>query len=98
MTAEELIEELEYKLAFIVADQAAWLARKIRSGTPSNLTRTRAGIYYQAAGLTAVVGIRFARRYAGNTPTGQRLQKQWSELRPQVRNRIISDINNLLKG
>jgi len=98
MTAEEIIEELEVKLAVVVADQAMWLANEFRKRTPSNRTKTRSGIYWQATGLTAVVGIRFARRYAGNTPTGQRLQKQWNELRPQVRQRIISDINQILKG
>lgn len=98
MTAEELIEQLETRIAAVVADQAAWLAKQFRSRTPSNLTKTRAGIYWQATGLTAVVGIRFARRYAGNTPTGQRLQAQWNELRPQVRQRIISGINEILQG
>lgn len=98
MTAEELLEDLEWKVAVIVADQAAWLAMKLRQRTPANLTRTRAGIYWKAASGTAYVGIRFARRYAGTTPTGQRFEKQWNELRPVVRQRIINDINDLLKG
>jgi hypothetical protein len=98
MTAEELFEDLEIKVAILVADQAAWLAQQFRHETPANLTRTRAGIYWKATGLTAHVGIRFARRYAGSTPTGQRLQRQWNELRPQVRQQIISGINDILKG
>ena len=97
-TVEELIEGLEVKLAYVVADQAAWLAGKFRSKTPANLTRTRSGIYYQTTALTAYVGIRFAVRYAGQTQTGQRFERQWNELRPQVRQRIINDINDLLKG
>lgn len=97
-TAEELIEDLEVKLAYVVADQAAWLAMKFRQRTPANLTKTRAGIYYKTTALTAYVGIRFAVRYAGQTPTGQRFEKQWNELRPQVRQRIINDINDLMKG
>ncbi len=98
MTADELIEDLEWKVAVIVADQAAWLAMKFRQRTPANLTRTRAGIYYKATALTAYVGIRFAVRYAGQTPTGQRFERQWNELRPQVRQRIISSINDITKG
>ena len=98
MTAEELIEELEWKVAVIVADQAAWLALQFRNRTPANLTRTQAGIYWKATATTAYVGIRFAHRYAGTTPTGQRFEKQWNELRPQVRQRIIYGINEILKG
>ena len=98
MTAEELFEELENGIAVVVADQAAWLARKFREQTPANRAKTRAGIYWKAAGSTAFVGIRFARRYAGVTPTGRRFAAQWNELRPQVRQRIIIGINDILKG
>ena len=98
MTAEELLQDLETRIAVIVAEQAAWVAQRIQNQTPANRTRTRAGIYWRATGLTASVGIRFARRYAGNTPTEKRLQSQWNELRPQVMRRIISEINQLFKG
>ena len=98
MTTEDLIENLESQLADIVADQARWLAQQFRNRTPANLTRTRSGIFYQATALTAYVGIRFAVRYAGTTPTGKRFEKHWNDLRPQVRERIISEINDFLKG
>ncbi len=97
MTLEEFAIEFHAQLPAILAEEANWLADELKRRTPSNLQRTRTGIYVQLRGRQATVGIRFSKYYEGNTLTVRRLQQQWQTLKPLVRQRIISKINDFLK-
>jgi hypothetical protein len=98
VTLEELVVEFETEIPRIIAEEAHWVASQIRAKTPPNRVKTRNGVYVQVHGQTATVGIRFAKRYSGDTPTHQRLREQWRQLRPLVRERMITKLNDLLKG
>lgn len=98
MRLEDLVIEVEAQLPTVLAEEAQWFADQLRSRVATNRVQTRNGIYVRVSGNTATVGIRFANKYPGNTPTRQWLREQWRQLRPLVRERIISKLNDLLKG
>ena len=98
MRIEDLVIEVEAQLPSVLAAEAQWFADQLKSRVPSNRVQTRNGIFVRVSGNSATVGIRFAKQYPGNTPTRQWLREQWRQLRPIVRERILSKLNDLLKG
>jgi hypothetical protein len=78
----------------IVEDAAKYAAGELRKRCPPERKRTLQAIYQRSQGSVAVVGLRFAVRYASrNTETGRWMRSEWDAIRPQVRKRIILALN-----
>lgn len=88
---EEYLEELADR---VIADAARYTAAELRKRCPAERRQTLQAIYQRSQGSVAVVGLRFAVRYASNnTPTGRWLERSWNGIRPQVRQRITLALN-----
>ena len=98
MTPMEFAVYLESEVAAIIAEEALIAGKWIRSQTPSSRRKTKQAIFVRVAKATAIVGLKFAREYAGRTETHKRFERQWRELRPLVRQRIIQRFNDIFKG
>lgn len=91
MNPEELLEQLVDR---VVADAARYTAAQLRRRCPPERKKTLQAIYQRSQGSVAVVGLRFAVRYAStNTRTGQWMEREWNAIRPRVRQRIITALN-----
>lgn len=91
MDLEEFLEQLADR---VVADAARYTAAQLRRRCPPERRKTLQAIYQRSQNSVAVVGLRFAVRYAStNTTTGRWIEREWNALRPQVRRRIILALN-----
>jgi len=98
MATGMIFDELENNLILladrIVADGARYAAAELRRRCPAERQKTLRAIYARSQGSVAVVGLRFAVRYAStNTDTGRWIKREWDTIRPRVRVRIILALN-----
>lgn len=91
MDLETQLQEIVDKA---VEDAAKFAAAELRKRCPPERRKTLQAIYQRSQGSVAVVGLRFAVRYASrNTETGRWMRTEWDSIRPQVRKRIILALN-----
>jgi len=90
----DLEEQLNQIVDRVVEDAAKYAAAELRKRCPPERKKTLQAIYQRSQGSVAVVGLRFAVRYASrNTETGRWMRNEWDAIRPQVRKRIILALN-----
>jgi hypothetical protein len=91
MDLEEALNQIADR---IVEDAAKYAAGELRKRCPPERKRTLQAIYQRSQGSVAVVGLRFAVRYASqNTQTGRWMRSEWDAIRPHVRKKIILALN-----
>lgn len=91
-------EQLSQLADMIVADAARQAAAELRRRCPPERQKTLRAIYQRSQGSVAVVGLRFAERYAStNTRTGKWIRREWDNIRPQIRRRMILALNEGLQ-
>lgn len=91
MDLETQLQEIVDKA---VEDAARYAVSELRKRCPPERRMTLQAIYQRSQGSVAVVGLRFAVRYASrNTETGRWMRREWQSLKPQVRKRIILALN-----
>ena len=89
-----LEDEINQIVNRVVEEAAKYAAAELRKRCPPERRKTLQAIYQRSQGSVAVVGLRFAVRYASrNTETGRWMRNEWDAIRPQVRNRIILALN-----
>ena len=94
MRFDEMENHLSLMADKIVAEGARYAAAELRRRCPAERQKTLRAIYARSQGSVAVVGLRFAVRYAStNTDTGRWIKREWDAIRPQVRTRIILTLN-----
>jgi uncharacterized protein YraI len=89
-----LEDEINQIVNRVVEEAAKYAAAELRKRCPPERRKTLQAIYQRSQGSVAVVGLRFAVRYASrNTETGRWMRNEWDAIRPQVRKRIILALN-----
>jgi ribosomal protein L29 len=97
MNLNEWINQLEKRVAEAVTAEAVLIASEIRGKTPPRRIKTRQSVKARLYGTRARVGLYFAQRYGGSaTPTHEWFKKQWREIRPKAKRRLIARINHII--
>jgi hypothetical protein len=97
MNIYQWINQLEKRVTEAVTAEAILIASEIRGKTPPRRIKTRQSVKARLYGTEARVGLYFAQRYGGSaTPTHEWFKKQWREIRPKAKKRLIARINNII--
>ena len=99
VTPDTLTKQLINQAPEIVEFAAIEAAQRFRRRTPGDRPKTKSAVFVEFNGNTARIGLRFKRNYpAKGTPTKRRFEKQWQAIRPIVRQQIVNQLNQILKG
>lgn len=99
MKPREFANHVKLQASATVTLAAKDAENRFRRRTPADRRKTRRAIYSEVHGTKARVGLRFAKQYPSQgTTTRKQFREQWKQIKPHVRQLIITELSAVLKG